>query len=90
MHRSKVLKNKTLVDVLLKTGRTHQIRVHLSSIKHPILGDKMYGKKDDYKRVMLHCRHIGFVHPVYKYWVDFYANLPQDMKEIIGENDEII
>ena len=55
-----------------------------------LLGDKMYGKKDDYKRVMLHCRHIGFVHPVYKYWVDFYANLPQDMKEIIGENDEII
>lgn len=86
----KNINGNTLLNVEIKTGRTHQIRVHLSSIKHPILGDKMYGKKDDYKRVMLHCRHIGFVHPVYKYWVDFYANLPQDMKEIIGENDEII
>lgn len=86
----KNINGNTLLNVEIKTGRTHQIRVHLSSIKHPILGDKMYGKKDDYKRVMLHCRHIGFVHPVYKYWVAFYANLPQDMKEIIGENDEII
>lgn len=86
----KNINGNTLLNVEIKTGRTHQIRVHLSSIKHPILGDRMYGKKDDYKRVMLHCKHIGFVHPVYKYWVDFYANLPQDMKEIIGENDEII
>lgn len=86
----KNINGNTLLNVEIKTGRTHQIRVHLSSIKHPILGDKMYGKKDDYKRVMLHCRHIGFVHPVYKYWVDFYANLPQDMRKIIGEDDEII
>lgn len=80
---NKVLKNKTLVDVLLKTGRTHQIRVHLSSIKHPILGDKMYGKNDEYKRVMLHCYHIGFLHPIKNSWIDFYADLPIDMKEII-------
>ncbi len=86
----KNINGNTLLNVEIKTGRTHQIRVHLSSIKHPILGDRMYGKNDDYKRVMLHCKHIGFVHPVYKYWVDFYANLPQDMKKIIGENDEII
>ena len=81
----KHINGNTLLNVEIKTGRTHQIRVHLSSIKHPILGDKMYGKPDDVKRVMLHCSHIGFVHPVYKYWVDFYADIPEDLEKIIGE-----
>ena len=45
----------------------------------------MYGKDDDVERVMLHCNHIGFVHPILGYWVDFYANMPQDMKKYIGE-----
>lgn len=80
-----ILKDKTLVNVCLKTGRTHQIRVHLSSIKHPLLGDKLYGKKDSYSRVMLHCYHIGFVHPITNIWIDFYADLPKDMKKIINE-----
>ncbi len=84
----KYVDGNTLLNVEIKTGRTHQIRVHLSSIKHPILGDKMYGKNDEYNRVMLHCHHIGFVHPVLKYWVDFYSDMPQDMKKIIGENNE--
>lgn len=82
---SKVLGDKTLIDVEIKTGRTHQIRVHMSYLKHPLLGDGMYGKNDDYDRVMLHCYHIGFIHPIYKYWVDFYDEIPQDMKKIIGE-----
>ena len=81
----KYVNQNTLLNVEIKTGRTHQIRVHLSSINHPLLGDKMYGKSDEYNRVMLHCSHIGFVHPVLKYWVDFYADIPQDMKKIIGE-----
>jgi 23S rRNA pseudouridine1911/1915/1917 synthase len=81
----KTFDNKTLVDVEIKTGRTHQIRVHMSYLKHPLLGDEMYGSKDEYKRVMLHCCHIGFIHPIYKYWIDFYDELPQDMKKIIGE-----
>ena len=81
----KHINGNTLLNVEIKTGRTHQIRVHLSSIKHPIIGDKMYGKPDDVKRVMLHCSHIGFVHPVYKYWVDFYADIPEDLEKIIGE-----
>ena len=80
----------TLLNVEIKTGRTHQIRVHMASIKHPLLGDTMYGKNDEYKRVMLHCSHIGFIHPVYKYWVDFFAEIPQDMKYIIGDNNENI
>ena len=62
----------------------------MASIKHPLLGDTIYGKKDEYKRVMLHCSHIGFIHPVYKYWVDFFAEIPQDMKYIIGDNNENI
>lgn len=86
----KHIDGNTLLNVEIKTGKTHQIRVHMSSIKHPLLGDKMYGSKDGYPRVMLHCSHIGFIHPVYKYWVDFYANIPQDMKYIIGEDDENI
>lgn len=77
--------NKTLLNVEIKTGRTHQIRVHMSSIKHPLVGDKMYGTLDDASRVMLHCQHIGFVHPILGYWVDFYAELPNDMKKIMGE-----
>lgn len=81
----KYYNGNTLLNVEIKTGRTHQIRVHLSSIKHPLLGDKMYGKDDDVERVMLHCNHIGFVHPILGYWVDFYANMPQDMKKYIGE-----
>lgn len=86
----KHLDGNTLLNVEIKTGRTHQIRVHMSSIQHPLLGDEKYGSKDDYQRIMLHCSHIGFVHPIYKYWIDFYANIPQDMKYIIGEDDENI
>lgn len=84
------INDNTLLNVEIKTGRTHQIRVHMASIKHPLLGDTIYGKKDEYKRVMLHCSHIGFIHPVYKYWVDFFAEIPQDMKYIIGDNNENI
>lgn len=86
----KHIDGNTLLNVEIKTGRTHQIRVHMASIKHPLLGDAMYGKKDEYNRVMLHCSHIGFIHPVYKYWIDFFAEIPQDMKYIIGDKNEII
>lgn len=86
----KYINDCTLLNVEIKTGRTHQIRVHMASIKHPLLGDTIYGKKDEYKRVMLHCSHIGFIHPVYKYWVDFFAEIPQDMKYIIGDYNENI
>lgn len=75
----------TLLNVEIKTGRTHQIRVHMAYLKHPLLGDSLYGINDGYDRVMLHCHHIGFVHPIFKYWVDFYAELPNDMKKVIGE-----
>ncbi len=82
----KILNKKTLVKVLLKTGRTHQIRVHLASISHPLLGDKLYGKEDNYQRVMLHCFHLGFIHPITGLWFDVYAETPADMNEIINKN----
>jgi 23S rRNA-/tRNA-specific pseudouridylate synthase len=51
----------SLLEVFPKTGRTHQIRVHLKSIGCPVCGDKLYGKKDDeFKRLMLHCLSLEF------------------------------
>lgn len=54
-------KNKTKVGINIETGRTHQIRVHFSYIKHPIVGDDLYGTKDI--RMYLHASKVGFVHP---------------------------
>lgn len=53
--------NKSLIDVELETGRTHQIRVHFSYINHPLVGDKIYGKED--VRLMLHCYNVNFINP---------------------------
>ncbi len=50
----------TLVNLLPKTGRTHQLRAHMSSINHPIVGDKVYGSKIDSERIMLHAESLGF------------------------------
>lgn len=54
------LEDKTLMDVSIKSGRTHQIRVHLASLGHPVVGDKIYGTSNG--RLMLHFRKIGFKH----------------------------
>lgn len=54
--------NTTLLSVTPLTGRTHQIRAHLSAIGHPIVGDTLYGAKQDY-RIMLHCQQLTFTHP---------------------------
>lgn len=78
----------TLIRALPHTGRTHQLRVHLASLGYPILGDFLYGRREvnaKWKgvRQMLHCRSIGFVHPVTKEQLVIQAPLPQDMVEII-------
>jgi 23S rRNA pseudouridine1911/1915/1917 synthase len=87
----------SLLSVSIKTGRTHQIRVHLSHIGHPIAGDPVYGygkrwwkrhplhKKGlpPLKRQMLHARHIGFVHPENGNYVEFEAPLPDDMLQAL-------
>lgn len=53
--------NRSLVDVLLETGRTHQIRVHFSYLGYPLIGDKLYGYEDE--RLFLHCYNLSFKHP---------------------------
>jgi 23S rRNA pseudouridine1911/1915/1917 synthase len=69
----------TLVLCQIFTGRTHQIRVHLQSIGHPVIGDKVYGKaSSDRGRQMLHAWRLGFFHPTTENWLEFEADLPDD------------
>jgi 23S rRNA pseudouridine1911/1915/1917 synthase len=71
-----------LVLCQIYTGRTHQIRVHLHSIGHPVLGDKVYGNSiGDYDRQMLHAWRLGFFHPMTENWLEFEAGLPDDFLE---------
>ncbi len=68
-----------LVLCQIYTGRTHQIRVHLHSIGHPVLGDKVYGKTaSEYGRQMLHAWRLAFFHPIAENWLEFEAGLPDD------------
>ncbi len=74
----------TLVKILLETGRTHQIRVHFSSIGHPLLGDELYGKKSKLiDRVALHSYELIFNHPVFNKEIIIKAPIPFDMKGLI-------
>lgn len=76
----------THVRLKLETGRTHQIRVHMSSINHPLLGDEVYGpKKNNYgaKRQMLHAKELGFIHPTTREYVEFVAQLPEDFEKVL-------
>lgn len=85
----------TLVQVRLKTGRTHQIRVHFSHLHRPVVGDPVYGGKHFQqirhgqremvvKRQMLHSRILGFMHPRTGEYMEFEAEIPPDMQEVIG------
>lgn len=85
----------TLIEAKLRTGRTHQIRVHFASIGHPVLGDKTYGRKIEievkakkeisFPRQMLHAKLLGFVHPITGEYLEFKSPLPVDMEEKIQE-----
>jgi 23S rRNA pseudouridine1911/1915/1917 synthase len=85
----------SLVECRLETGRTHQVRVHLSSIGHALLGDPLYGrpnsqlrdvlKRLNFHRQALHAAVLGFVHPVTGDRVRFDSGLPPDMKELIDQ-----
>lgn len=81
----KVLERKgniTLVSLRLETGRTHQIRVHMSSIGHPLIGDFLYYPEDGrMKRQALHAWHLSFTHPITKEAMSFEAPIPEDMME---------
>ncbi len=76
----KVLKDATLVDAKLKQGRTHQIRVHFEYIKHPVIGDPLYGRDNCHKvkdGQILHAYQISFVHPTNKKVMKFKCPLPK-------------
>lgn len=76
--------NYSLVKCNLKTGRTHQIRVHLSYIGHPILGDDLYGKKSEFiNRQALHAYMVSFIHPLTKELFKIDAELPKDISDLI-------
>jgi 23S rRNA pseudouridine1911/1915/1917 synthase len=70
----------TLVECTLHSGRTHQIRVHLKHLGHPVLGDEVYGKRGDFQRQMLHAWKLGFAHPRDGRRVDFTAPVPADFR----------
>jgi 23S rRNA pseudouridine1911/1915/1917 synthase len=74
----------TLLDVRLRTGRTHQIRVHLAYVKHPIVGDPVYGRSGDpWKgRPALHARELTFIHPGDGEERTFSSPLPSDLREL--------
>jgi len=79
-------KETTYLEVRLETGRTHQIRVHMAYIKHPVLGDPVYGpKKNQFglQGQMLHAAHLGFEHPVKGTWMGFDAPVPKVFVEVI-------
>ncbi len=79
-------KNHTLLEAKPETGRTHQIRVHMAYIGHPIVGDITYGAKKDgalLDRQALHAARISFLHPETKKRVEFESELPKEMKRLI-------
>ncbi len=76
-------KDATLVRLWLETGRTHQIRVHMQHIGHPLLGDKWYGSGQWIERQALHAIKLGFIHPITKKKVEFEAALPDDIIQCI-------
>lgn len=74
------------VECQLETGRTHQIRVHMASIGHPLLGDEIYGPKNGRKGLKgqcLHARVLGFIHPRTGKYMEFEAPLPEYFKELL-------
>lgn len=79
----KRFKDFCMLELMLETGRTHQIRVHLSHMGHPILGDRLYGSSKGMGRQALHAKTLGFFHPATKKFMEFDSPLPADMKELI-------
>ncbi|MDP9086409.1 MAG: RluA family pseudouridine synthase [Pseudomonadota bacterium] len=88
------LRDAALIECRLETGRTHQVRVHMASIAHPLLGDPVYGgnakahrallRDLDFERQALHAARIGFIHPVSKARLSFDSALPLDMQELFS------
>ncbi|MCD1589972.1 RluA family pseudouridine synthase [Qipengyuania citrea] len=89
------LNHAALLECRLETGRTHQVRVHCASIGHALLGDPVYGRTPKplrqvleslgFHRQALHAARLGFSHPISAETLDFRAELPADMRELIDE-----
>lgn len=75
----------TLIECVLETGRTHQIRVHLDYIGHPVVGDPKYGRRKTETKYgqFLHAKTLGFVHPATKEYVEFDSELPQYFQDYL-------
>jgi 23S rRNA pseudouridine1911/1915/1917 synthase len=79
----KRLNDYTILELTPKTGRMHQLRVHLAYIGHPIIGDATYGKKSDLiSRQALHAAMLGFIHPATQKYMEFTTELPADMRKL--------
>ena len=78
--------NYTLIECKLETGRTHQIRVHMTSIGHPLVGDEVYGPAKCPFKLQGQCLHamvLGFVHPRTGEYMEFSADLPEYFKDLL-------
>jgi len=71
----------TMLRVHLETGRTHQIRVHLKAIGHPVYADPLYGEAIPGRRLWLHAERLAFVHPVTDEALEFVSPIPEDLRE---------
>lgn len=88
------LRDAALVECRLETGRTHQVRVHMTSLGHPLLGDPVYGrtrtvhrellKRLGFERQALHAAELGFIHPVTREPLSFKSAVPSDMQELLS------
>lgn len=94
----------SLIECQLETGRTHQIRVHLNSIGHSILGDPVYGRYrnfgtkiprelegllKNYNGQALHAKRLGFLHPHLDEWMEFESEIPEDMRQVLNALENI-
>jgi len=73
----------TLVELEPFTGRTHQLRVHLAFIGHPIMGDTKYGRQVPFPRMALHARYLGFIHPSTGKFVEFSTGIPKEFTDAV-------
>ncbi len=82
-HTLKRSSDKSLLELEPYTGRTHQLRVHLAYLGHPILGDTKYGKNNLFFRLALHARYLGFIHPASGKFVEFTCAIPQEFTQAL-------
>lgn len=84
----KLSHNFSLIECRLETGRTHQIRVHMASISHPLLGDTLYGPKSKLFKTegqVLHAGTLGFTHPITGNYMEFHSELPEEFMRILKQ-----